>query len=411
MRRLAATFACVLSGCAVLLLGAPPAAPATKGIWISIDELAKLPTRGAAWRQLQATADGGLGKAKIRDQNDDHDVRTLAVALVYARTGREEYRAKAADAIAEAIGTEEGGRTLALARNLPSYVVAADLIDLESYDSALADRFRSWLAAVRSETLDDGKTLVQTSEERPNNWGTNAGAARAAADVYLEDTADLERAAQVFKGWLGDRTAYAGFIYGSDLSWQVDSMSPVGVNPASATIQGQSVDGALPDDMRRGGGFQIPPGRTGYVWEALQGAVVEAEILRRAGYDPWSWQDAALRRAVQYLYDLDQAYGGWWAAGDDGWVPWLVNAAYGSSFPAARPTLPGKNMGWTDWTHAAPPPPVPRPDSVPKHIPRWAWDLLKWQSTPASERGPRPKNAPRPLPKWYREWATWKLGS
>ena len=29
---------------------------------------------------------------------------------------------------------------------------------------------------------------------------------------------------------------------------------------------------------------------------------------------------------------------------------WIVNHAYGTSFPAALPAQPGKNMGWTDWT-------------------------------------------------------------
>ena len=117
-----------------------------------------------------------------------------------------------------AIGTEKGGRTLALGRNLVSYVIAADLIDLKRYDAGSDQQFRSWLAAVRKETLD-GKTLISTHEVRPNNWGTHAGASRVAADRYLGDKADLARAAQVFKGWLGDRSAYAGFKYG-ELAWQ-----------------------------------------------------------------------------------------------------------------------------------------------------------------------------------------------
>ena len=38
--------------------------------------------------------------------------------------------------------------------------------------------------------------------------------------------------------------------------------------------------------------------------------------------------------------------------GDDIWQPWLVNAVYGTDFPVESPTDPGKNMGWTDWTHS-----------------------------------------------------------
>jgi hypothetical protein len=128
-------------------------------------------------------------------------------------------------------------------------VIAADLVGLHSYDAGKDEQFRSWLAAVRTETLD-GKTLISTDEDRPNNWGTHAGASRVAVDLYLGDKADLVRAAQVFKGWLGDRSAYAGFTYG-DTAWQADPSKPVGINPKGATKRGHTIDGVLPDDQRR----------------------------------------------------------------------------------------------------------------------------------------------------------------
>src|SRR5690349_20504749 len=117
------------------------------GIWLSYDEIAKLPMTGKAWSNVKAAADGYLGTANVSDQDSKHDVNTLAVALVYARTGTATYRTKAADAIMSAIGTEKGGRTLALGRNLLSYVIAADLVDLRSYDAAKDQQFRTWLAA------------------------------------------------------------------------------------------------------------------------------------------------------------------------------------------------------------------------------------------------------------------------
>lgn len=325
----------------------PPSGP-VKGIWISPAEIAQLPMSGAAWQKVKAAADGNLGTPNISDQDSNHDVNTLAVALVYARTGNSTYRAKAANAILSVIGTEAGGRTLALGRNLLGYVIAADLIDLKSYDPAGDQRFRAWLTNVRKANLD-GMTLIQTHEQRPNNWGTHAGASRIAVALYLGDTADLNRAATVFKGWLGDRNAYAGFKYG-DLSWQADASKPVGVNPAGATKNGHSIDGALPDDMRRGCSFSWPPCKTGYAWEAMQGAVVQAHLLSRAGYDAWGWQDRAMLRATQFLYNLDKEVGGWWASSDDQWQPWIINRAYGTNFPAASPAGTGKNMGWTDWT-------------------------------------------------------------
>jgi alginate lyase len=317
------------------------------GIWTTRGELASRPTSGPAWRALKSAADGPVGLADIADQNSHADVNTLACALVYARTGAAAYRAKAAGAIAAAIGTERGGRTLALGRNLASYVIAADLIDLGGYDSSLDTRFRSWLSAVRTETLD-GSTLIHTHETRPNNWGTMAGASRAAADVYLGDTADLQRAARVFRGYLGDRAAYAGFSFG-DLSWQADPSQPVGIVPTGAVRAGLLIDGALPDDMRRGCSFAIPPCATNYPWEALQGVMVQAEILTRRGYDAFGWQDRAVLRAVQFLDRIDRLYGGWWAMSDDQWQPWVVNGVYGTSLRAVSPAHAGKVMGWTDW--------------------------------------------------------------
>jgi hypothetical protein len=277
-------------------------------------------------------------------------VSTLAAALVAVRTGDPAYRDQAVAGIAAAIGTESGGRTLALGRNLPSYVIAADLLGLASLDPALDARFRDWLTSVRHRSLT-GDTLITTHERRPNNWGTMAGAARIAADIYIGDTVDLERAAKVFRGWLGDRSAYTGFEF-QNLSYQADPSRPVGINAAGASKSGVSIDGALPDDMRRGCSFRTVPCHTVYPWEALQGAVVQAELLARRGYDAWNWSDQALLRAAAYLRGLDALYGGWWAEEDDTWQPWLLNRAYRTELPATSPSMPGKVMGWTDWSHA-----------------------------------------------------------
>ena len=319
-----------------------------EGIWVSRQELAALPTSGPAWEGVVSAANAA-GSGNLADQDSNSDVNALAAGLVYARTGDNGYRSKAAQAVMSAIGTESGGRTLALGRNLVSFVIAADLIDLQSYDSSMDGRFRAWLQKVRSSSID-GKTLVETHEGRPNNWGTHAGASRAAIAAYLGDRAELARVAQVFKGWLGDRSSYAGFNYG-DLTWQANPSAPVGINPAGAQKGGMKVDGALPEEMRRGGGFSTTPGGTGYPWGGLEGAVVTAEILHRQGYDAWNWQNQALRRGVQFLYDLDRQQGGWWVSNDDEYVPWMINDVYGTSFPVSAEIGEGKNMGFTNWTH------------------------------------------------------------
>jgi hypothetical protein len=349
----AAALGAILFGLlAVALPSAADAATTTpNGIWLSYAEIAKLPMSGKAWDKVKSAADGWVGTPNIADQDSKHDVNTLAIALVYARTGNPAYRTKAAAAIMSAVGTEAGGRTLALSRNLVSYVIAADLIDLRTLDATQEQKFRTWLTAVRNETLD-GKTLISTHEIRPNNWGTHAGASRIAVAMYLGDTVDLERAARVFKGWLGDRSAYSNFEYG-DLSWQMDPKNPVGVNPVGATKEGHSIDGALPDDMRRGCSFKWQPCTTGYAWEAMQGAVVEAQLLARAGYDAWNWGDKGIARATMFLYKLNQEVGSdWWATGDDAWQPWIINKAYHANFPTTA-AKPGKNMAWTDWTHGS----------------------------------------------------------
>lgn len=322
-----------------------PAGGASGGILMSKEEIARLPTSGAGWDELVQNADALSGSANIADQNSNHDVQTLAAALVYARTGNEQYRAKAAQAVLSAIGTEQGGRTLALSRNLPSYVMAADLIGLKSFDAAGDARFRQWLGGVRTANLD-GKTLISTHEDRPNNWGTHAGAARIAADMYLGDTADLQRAAAVFRGWTGETGSYNGFKFG-DGAWQANGSAPVGINPRGATIDGHSVDGVIPDDQRRGGGFQWPPPKENYVWEALQGASMQAELLSRAGHDAWSWGDKALLRAANWLHNE----AGFPAGSDDRSTSALLNARYNTTFPTGAATGVAKNWGFGGWIY------------------------------------------------------------
>jgi hypothetical protein len=78
----------------------------------------------------------------------------------------------------------------------------------------------------------------------------------------------------------------------------------------------------------------------------LRGAVVQAELLQRAGYDAWNWSDKALLRAVMWETNVARFP----AQGDDAWQIWLVNHAYGTTFPTSAATT-GKNMGFTDWMY------------------------------------------------------------
>ncbi|MCG8608863.1 hypothetical protein MJD09_28230 [bacterium] len=316
------------------------------GIWISPEEIAQLPTSGAAWEKIFGIAQNDFGKAK-GGHNDNHDVYTLAQALVAIRLNDDDLRAEVADNIMSAIGSEDNGNALSLARNLVSYVVAADLIDFKNFDPAREGKFRMWLSKVRHKRLAKHGSLIRIQERRPNNFGTHATASRAAVAIYLNEREELQRTAQIFRGWMGDRTSYAEFKYGK-LSWQSNPSQPVGINPIGATKAGHSIDGVLPDDQRRGGRFDWPPPKENYVYGALQGALAAAHILSRAGFDTWNWQDRALLRAYIWLHEQANFP----PEGDDTWQLPLVDAAYGTGFWDGSPVRHGKNMGWTDWTHA-----------------------------------------------------------
>ncbi len=78
-----------------------------------------------------------------------------------------------------------------------------------------------------------------------------------------------------------------------------------------------------------------------------QSVYVVRALLHNAGYDVWSWGDRALLRAFAWLHE--QAH--FPASGEDTWQPHVVNFYYGTHFPAPVPSRPGKNVGWTDWSH------------------------------------------------------------
>lgn len=324
-----------------ILLNTPTRA---QNIWLNPLEIKGLPVTGPAWERLKAEADKALGAPDLSNHDDPTNVQIMAKALVFARTQDERYRGEVIYACMAAMGTEKNGDALALSRELAAYVIAADLVGLPPTEDKL---FRDWLRKKLSEPLQ-GLSLRVTHERRANNWGTHAGASRLAVAVYLGDQAEIARCAQIFKGWLGDRNAYAGFKFG-DLSWQADPSQPVGNNAKGAMKNGRLVDGVLPDDQRRGGVFKWPAQKVNYVYGALQGALAQAVMLSRLGYDVWNWQDQALLRAFKWLYQQANFS----ATGDDIWQLHIINYYYHTQFPAAIPSEPGKNVGWTDWTHGS----------------------------------------------------------
>jgi hypothetical protein len=113
------------------------------------------------------------------------------------------------------------------------------------------------------------------------------------------------------------------------------------------------IDGAIINDMARGGDYQWPPGMTDYPWVGLQGLVPAAVILARAGYPAFTVADRAVLRAVQFLWNLrgETQRSGWWQERRSNEIIHLVNVAYGTRFPLDRPVSGGRTVGFTDWSH------------------------------------------------------------
>ena len=331
------------------------------GIWTSAQELAGLPMSGAAWNTLVSNASQNT-TPNLMNQDDKTDTNTVAKALVYARTRDGNYRAQVLGTLKTLVnnhpippsGQSTSWDSLAVLRSIGSYAISADLIDLPNYDSSFyRNSFRPWLSAIRSTIVEGGRgSLISFQEKRPNNWGSHGSASRIAADLYLNDTTDLNRAIQVYKGHLGDRASYSAFVYGSDLTWHCNSSTLYSINPKGCTKNGQNLDGARPDDQRRCGSFIWPPCKTNYSWEGFQGLIVSAEMLYRRGYSSYEWMDRALLRASEWLYNTTFSDGSKYPAeGDDRWIVWILNKRYGTNYSKTSGVEPGKMIGYTDWTH------------------------------------------------------------
>ena len=326
------------------------------GLWVSDQEIAQLPSSGPAWDRLVSAANDFRANPSIRivDQDDKGDSLALACAMVWKKTGDVTYLAALESGLAGVIGTEdddfpgENNTSLELSRNVCCVVLAADLVGYRE------PSFVAWVDMIRTYEREDGRSITSTHEDRPNNWGTHAGASRLAASGFVRDWEDVRQAARLYLGWLGCRGLYSSFEFSDPLCWHTDPDKPVGINPPASVVAGLVVDGVLPDDQRRSGRCPPDVSQENYVYEALQGALTQAILLDRLGLEGvWLVKQKALLRANRWLLDVAHFP----AEGDDQWQPFVIRKVYKlddteMSLPAAAGF--GKSVGFTDWLVQSP---------------------------------------------------------
>ncbi len=314
----------------------------SRSLWISPAEIARLPTSGQAWADLKAAATRSWGTPTIADQNSNDDTDTLAGALVAERLDDDGLRNKVRRHLMDLAAKHPYDRVLSLARQLPSYVIAADIVGLDARQRATFERFLAEADHHKMAGHSGGTDLESTALRSPNNWGTMSRAAMAAVAVYLGDDAALARIADTQEAWLGGSAPNA--LKYTDTTWHVGR--PAGINPRGAQRGGRSLDGVLPEDQRRTGDYQWPAPKGSYPHEGLQGAVVTSVILHRAGALPFTAGDNALVRAERWLTVTNANP----PANDDRNTPWLLRQYGNATFACEASAPPAKNIGWAAWT-------------------------------------------------------------
>lgn len=326
----------------------------SEGIWISPEEIKNLPDEGVAWKQVLDAANSSWGTANLADNNSQHDVKTLAGAYVAVRNNDTAMRNKVIAGLQSAMKSGLN-RSLELSRGFQTYVIAADVIGYRTPE------FEKWVADMVMAKIPDHSApgdsgVYGTALYSATNWGGHARASMAAAAVYLDHAVWKQEVVDAQKEMLGLPVPNPKFNY-DNTNWHADSSNKAGINRKGSTISGVNVSGVLVEDWRRGDEFKWPPTKSGYQWEGQQGLVVTAVILHRAGLLPFNAGDNAIVRSFNMLYGRGEAANNdpvfvFEAEGDDNWLPWVVNYYGGTDFPTVSPTQAGKNMGYTDWTHA-----------------------------------------------------------
>lgn len=336
---------------------------------LSID-FAALPAPSAA----VVSDSNAAGPINLSDQDNQGDTNAFAAGLVFAKTGDTAARNRVCTAMSNAQGTQSGARALALGRNVQGLAYAWDLIGGPNSGCANAASLHTFLLGLRTAPTTSGPSNITTCHNlRPNNWGTHCGASRIALDRLANDTADLNVAANVFHGYVGDRASYSGHDFTSPAeTWDCNvTLTTVhGITPPGCTKSGVNLDGAVPDDSRRCAAFSAPPCFSNYVRESHQGSIAQALMLKGAGFDSLAWNTSAMKRVMDFVYRTTFADGRHVYDGDDSWIPFVVNKLYGTSYSSSGDSV-GKGLGYAGYWAAGitlggspPPPPAQCADTI-----------------------------------------------
>lgn len=397
----------VVIGLITPALNPSPTPGAKKGIWISPEEIARLPIAGQAdctsgtlcyeaWNHIISIAKGATctDAVNLSVYTGKFHARcvyktALAAARLKTEPGRgaeaQKYYEKVVVELERVMGTEQpavpnadgsGGLTdgsLAIARNFPQYLISSDILGI--YPDGNSNSFNTtWGKYVKymAETGftfrvgDGGHTFAHNHDQANSNGNQMSGGLRMILDVYLGNKVDLDLAFLTFRRYTGDRSVGPNLTFNSGAqTWIHDLTKPVGVNPVGAKCHDKNypADGVMPNDQGRGGSCPADPDTaptgTGYPWQGMQGAYAQAMVLDRQGYrdpqgkDPWQLNDQALLRAAQYQWYLQSKFGGKWYTGDiDGpWVKHLVYLKYNFKPISYKAYGQSENMDLTVWTH------------------------------------------------------------
>lgn len=332
-----------------------PRDPSTDGLWLSREEIMRLPASpdDRAFMAVLSAAESDWGAADLSSNNSKHDVLTYAGALIAVRLDDQKMRDKVVAAIESAMRSKFK-RALELSRGLQSYIIAADIIGYRTAE------FEQWIERAVTASIPDHSApgdagLYGTALYAPNNWGGHARASLAAAALYLGRRDWLNAVTKAHLEFIGVPVFDPCLVYTST-NWHADPTFKAGVNRKGATISGINVSGVMPEDWRRAAGFQWPPMKSVYMWEGVQGFLVTAVLLDRAGMVPLSDGDHAVKRVFDALYGKGEAalnpepYVNP-ASGDDCWTVWVANRLLGTDYETSYGS-PGKGLGFAEWTHA-----------------------------------------------------------